>query len=538
MKKLLLFIAVVIPAYLLSQTDKSAERMLYDPNTIGEIRIKLPATNWVDALDSMRLYGENMMNGTVEIDGKRYAGAGVRFRGNNSYQLGLKRNPLQIKLNYTDKDTKHQGYTSLKLSSALRDPSLIREMLFYQIARKYTAAPRACYSKLYINDEYVGLFVNVESVDGQFLREHYNSDGNAFFKAGVDYKSPTPESCRQNIFGSLEYEENLACYKGNFEMSSAQGWLDLQELTRVLNQNPENIETVLDVDCALWMLALNNAMVNLNSYSGNYSINYYLYKDNFGRFQTIPWDLNLAFGSFKNTGKGSDLDLKELQKLDPLLHADNPYKPLISKLLANEFYKKMYLAHLRQILEENFTTGEYETLARAYQSRIAKAFEEDPNKSYSTDEFQRSLTETIGKRSKIPGIIELMSKRSRYLKSHPDLTALPSIVTEFSVQGRGKFDKQKINMFKINVKADRFPQRIHLYYRFGKDQPYRSMLLSEDTVGGLPAGAKAFTALVDAPTEDAEIECYVVAENAGAVSFFPANYRTQPKKVKISDLNK
>ncbi len=538
MKKLLLFIVACIPACLAAQTDKSAERMLYDPNTIGEIRIKLPANNWVDALDSMRLYGENMMNGEVEVDGKKYPGAGVRFRGNNSYQLGLKRNPLQIKLNYTDKNTKHQGYASLKLSSALRDPSMAREMLFYQIARKYTPAPRACYTKLYINDEYVGLFVNVESVDGQFLREHYNSEGNAFFKAGVDYKSPTPESCRQNIFGSLEYEENLACYKGNFEMSSAQGWLDLQELTRVLDRNPEKIETVLDVDAALWMLALNNAMVNLNSYSGNYSINYYLYKDNFGRFQTIPWDLNLAFGSYKNTGKGSDLDLKELQKLDPLLHAENPYKPLLSKLLANEFYRKVYLAHLRQILEENFANGEYETLARSYQTRIAKAFEEDPNKSYSTEEFQRSLAETIGKRSKIPGIIELMSKRTRYLKTHPDLTALPSAVTDFSVQGRGKFDKQKINMFKINVKADRFPQRMHLYYRFGKDQDYRSMLMSEDMVGGLPAGAKAFTALVDAPTEDAEIECYLVAENAGAVSFFPSTYRAQPKKVKLSDLNK
>ena len=538
MKKLLLFIVACIPACLAAQTDKSAERMLYDPNTIGEIRIKLPANNWVDALDSMRLYGENMMNGEVEVDGKKYPGAGVRFRGNNSYQLGLKRNPLQIKLNHTDKNTKHQGYASLKLSSALRDPSMAREMLFYQIARKYTPAPRACYTKLYINDEYVGLFVNVESVDGQFLREHYNSEGNAFFKAGVDYKSPTPESCRQNIFGSLEYEENLACYKGNFEMSSAQGWLDLQELTRVLDRNPEKIETVLDVDAALWMLALNNAMVNLNSYSGNYSINYYLYKDNFGRFQTIPWDLNLAFGSYKNTGKGSDLDLKELQKLDPLLHAENPYKPLLSKLLANEFYRKVYLAHLRQILEENFANGEYETLARSYQTGIAKAFEEDPNKSYSTEEFQRSLAETIGKRSKIPGIIELMSKRTRYLKTHPDLTALPSAVTDFSVQGRGKFDKQKINMFKINVKADRFPQRMHLYYRFGKDQDYRSMLMSEDMVGGLPAGAKAFTALVDAPTEDAEIECYLVAENAGAVSFFPSTYRAQPKKVKLSDLNK
>ncbi|MBK8428777.1 MAG: CotH kinase family protein [Lewinellaceae bacterium] len=61
-----------------------------------------------------------------------------------------------------------------------------------------------------------------------------------------------------------------------------------------------------------------------SSYTGNYSQNYYLYKDNFGRFQPVHWDLNLAFGSFKNTGKGSDLEIEDLQTLDPLLHADNP----------------------------------------------------------------------------------------------------------------------------------------------------------------------------------------------------------------------
>ena len=93
-------------------------------------------------------------------------------------------------------------------------------------------------------------------------------------------------------------------------MGSGEGWTDLQELTKVLNTDPGKIDRILDVDNALWMLALNNVMVNLSSYSGNHSINYYLYKDGNGRFQVVPWDLNLAFGSYKNTGSGSDLELK------------------------------------------------------------------------------------------------------------------------------------------------------------------------------------------------------------------------------------
>jgi hypothetical protein len=537
MKKLLLALITILPLAATAQTAK-AGRALFDKKSIGEIRITLPAKNWVDALDSMRIYGMGMLSGSATVDGVKYDGVGVRFRGDKSYQMGLKRNPFSIKLNHANPDQNHQGYTAIKLSSALRDPSMVREVLFYEIASKYMPASQACYSKLYINDEYVGVFINVESPDKQFLQTHYGSSGNSCFKAGVDYKPETPNTCKQNIFGSLEYEDNIECYKGNFEMLSASGWSELQELTRVLNNDPGNIHRILDVDRTLWMLALNNVMVNLSSYTGAHSINYLLYRDNNGRFQPILWDLNLAFGSFKNTGKGSDLDLKELQNLDPLLHADNPYKPLISQLLKDPLYKKMYLAHVRQIVDENFSSGAYEKRAQELQGLIVVPFYDDKNKVYSQEDFQRSLRETVGRKSKIPGIVELMSKRARFLKAHPELTPLPSAISEVKVEGRGKFENQKVNSFHITARADRFPRRLLLYYRFSDSEPYNVMPMDDDAAGALPSGMKAYAANVDAKSADAVLTYYIVAENAGTVAFSPLNYVGKPYTVKLSDLNK
>ncbi|MBK7938495.1 MAG: hypothetical protein IPJ82_16055 [Lewinellaceae bacterium] len=129
MKNFLFALLTVIPLAISAQGTKVA-RPLFDKKSIGEIRLTLPSKNWVDALDSMRIYGMGMMTASVTVDGIRYDGAGVRFRGDKSYQLGLKRNPLTIRLNNTVADQNHQGYTSLKLSSALRDPSLVREVLF------------------------------------------------------------------------------------------------------------------------------------------------------------------------------------------------------------------------------------------------------------------------------------------------------------------------------------------------------------------------------------------------------------------------
>lgn len=235
MKKLLFTLTIFLPVLMFAQAGKTV-RPLYDKKTIGEIRITFANKNWVDALDSMRVYGMGLMNATVNVDGQKYEGAGVRFRGDKSYQTGLKRNPFTIKLNHTNPEQNHQGYTSLKISSALRDPSLVREVLYQEIAGKYMPTPQANYTKLYVNEEYVGIFVNLESIDKQFVTSHFGSSGNAFFKAGVDYKPEVAATCKQNIYGSLEYEDNLDCYKGNFEMASGEGWNELQRWRRQLRR--------------------------------------------------------------------------------------------------------------------------------------------------------------------------------------------------------------------------------------------------------------------------------------------------------------
>jgi hypothetical protein len=286
------------------------------------------------------------------------------------------------------------------------------------------------------------------------------------------------------------------------------------------------------------MLALNNVLVNLNSYSGNYSQNYYLYKDDNGRFQPILWDLNLSFGSYKNIGSGSDLELKDLQRLDPLLHADNPLKPLISQLLKDPFYKKVYLAHIRQITEENIDNGWYEKRAQELQGLIVIPFSEDKNKYYTLDEFQNSLKATTGKRSKIPGIVELMSKRSKFLKNHAELTALPSTITDVKVAGRGKFENTKQTAFKITAKADRFPKKLIVHYRFSSKTPYKSITMEEEGGAEMPSGVKQFMASIESKSETEDLEYYITAENAGTVSFSPSNYTFKPLIAKISDLNK
>ena len=102
-------------------------------------------------------------------------------------------------------------------------------------------------------------------------------------------------------------------------MESDTGWLSLVNFIQILNNNSDNIENVLNVDRALWMHALNYSILNLDSYIG-YAQNYYLYMDEHGRYNTIPWDMNMSFGSFRYTDGTSvnTINIENMKKLNPL----------------------------------------------------------------------------------------------------------------------------------------------------------------------------------------------------------------------------
>jgi len=509
----------------------------YSPNKVHELRLKFEQNNWAYLLDSVRIQGDGLLLGDATVDGKKYENVGIRYRGTKSFATDSKRNAFHIKLNYINKNQNHTGYKTLKLSNALRDPSMVREVLSYEIARQYMPAPKAGYIKLYINGEYFGLFINVQAIDDKFLVDNFDSDDNSKFKCGMHVKQ-SPKKCLKNISASLQYEKNPTCYTANFEMKSKEGWDDLIELTRVLNEEPDKIESVLNVDRTLWMLAFNNVLVNLNSYSGQNSENYYIYKDAYGQFNPIIWDLNLSFGSFKNTGSGSDLKLDALQNLDPMLHADNPGKPLIHQLLKNPFYKKVYISHIRSIIYDHFVEGQYEKRAKALQATIQSSLMNDPNKFYNNNDFNASLTKTIGRRSKIPGIIELMSKRARFLKKHPEISIFPPEVEEINIVRRQKFQTSNIKTFQIQATVKKRAKRVKLFYRANATDSFSSVFMSDDGKSNDgAAGDKVFGVTIDPKGAFDSIEYYILTENAKAAGFDPPNYMFKPHTSTISELN-
>ncbi|KAA3655514.1 MAG: hypothetical protein DWQ10_17170, partial [Calditrichaeota bacterium] len=308
----------------------------YDINTINTVEITFTESNWDYLLDNLYAAGnEDRLLGSVVINGVKYDSVGVRYKGNSSYNANQIKNPLNIKLDYTIKDQELQGYGTLKLANAYKDPSFVREVLSYEVARNYMPASQANFAKVYINDTYLGLYSNVQDVDKHFASSHYYSRNNSFFKGELTNDSP------QNVVKIWGYfGEDSASYAAYYELESDDGWADLVNFLDVLNNNTESMEEVLNVDRHLWMLAYDILFVNLDS-PVNFAHNYYLYQDDAGRFNPIIWDLNENFGVFSMLLSSSSLTTYTMQRLDPFLNSTNSNFPIINKILSDPTYKKM-----------------------------------------------------------------------------------------------------------------------------------------------------------------------------------------------------
>lgn len=498
---------------------------LYQLNSIIDVKITFKESNWDSLLNVNKQEGidDRRLVGDVTINGVKYPQSGIRYKGSSSYfnvyKAGSTKLPFNVKVDHINKkQALPGGYTTLKLSNVFRDPSFLREVMAYEIARKYMPAPRANFARVYVNGQYVGLYNCTESVDEKFLTTFYGSDNGPLIKCDPDYTGKKIEGCPSTDKASLVYiGEDSLCYMNLYELEKGTYWKDLIAFIRVLNKSPEKLDSIFDVDQALWMLAFDNVLVNLDSYIGRLCHNYYLYKDKSGVFHPIVWDMNMCFGGFRYADEGPALSTDKMATLSPLLHIDNERRPMIKKVLSNPLYRKIYLAHLRTIVTENFSNGAYLKRGEEIQKLISPQVEKDANRLYPVETFTKNLHESVkADNVMIVGMEELMSKRADYLLSHPLLVDPGPEVAEavHKIVGKGA---------SISVKATG-AQNVWLFYRNGKFDRFEKVAMeSNDELVARDGSGKAPTVVWKAQVDNAKsLQYYIVAEGEKIATLSPA----------------
>jgi hypothetical protein len=476
-----------------------------------QIEIFFNEPNWDDSLDIYYANnnGERLIADSILIDGLKDDNVGIKYKGNSSYNNNNIKNPMNIKLDYINNGQSIDGYNVLKLSNGFRDPSFVREVLSYEIAREYMPAPKATYANVFVDGTLIGLYTCIQSIDDDFTNEQFYERNGPFFKAeNTGFSVP---GCMGSL-GILEHYLDTNCYQRAYEMQSSNDWEKLGNFLDTLNNHFTEIESVMHIDRALWMMAFENLTVSLDGPINSIPHNFYLFQNNNGIFSTILWDMNMAFGTFTN-GLPMPVSIADLQQLD-IFHNSNDFSnKLTSQIFSNERYKRMYVAHMRTILNEFFVNGFYSSRATQLQQIIGSDVVSDPNTFYTYNEFVNNLNVSVGP-NPITGITEIMSARIQYLQSLPEFTAAHPTITPLNTNSVLPYTSVNITAQISNS------DYAYLGYRFKFADKFEKLQMFDDGQhGDGVAGDGVFGATINVDARD--IQYYYYAENNDAGIFSP-----------------
>jgi spore coat protein CotH len=153
-----------------AQDTSSSTDQFFDASAVHVLKLSLHSDDWRRLKET---YQENTYYpADVTWNGIRVRNVGIRSRGSASRN---ERKPgLRVDMNRYVSDQRFLGLKSFVLDNNVQDESFVKERVAMRLFTQMgLPAPRETYARLYVNEEYVGVYSIVESVDKDFIERAY-----------------------------------------------------------------------------------------------------------------------------------------------------------------------------------------------------------------------------------------------------------------------------------------------------------------------------------------------------------------------------
>ena len=376
----------------------------------------------------------------VVIDGEGFKNVGLRAKGNTSLSnvssLGSDRYSFKLEFDHYDSGKSYHGLDKLCLNNVIQDNTYLKDYLTYQMMRAFgVAAPLCSFIFLTVNGQDWGLYLAVEGVEDSFLRRNYGAGHGALYKPdsmsfgagrgnGREFNMegfpfgdrgdlPAPPEVSEDLareedvqlpglpgggngpaggrgMGSddvkLKYAgDSLDSYANIFDNAKTEvSEADQNRLVQALKALGEgDVEAAVDVDKVLRYFVVHNFVVNGDSYTGSMVHNYYLYEED-GLLSMIPWDYNLALGTFQGNSAVSAVN----DPIDtPLSVTGSGDRPMADWIASGGEYTALYHQYFARFLE---MVDPAAIIDEAY-ALIAPYVERDPSKFCTQEAFEAGV---------------------------------------------------------------------------------------------------------------------------------------------------
>ncbi len=159
---------------------------------------------------------------------------------------------------------------------------------------------------------------------------------------------------------------------------------DKKRLIRALKALSEqsDLESTVSVEEVIRYFIVHNFLCNGDSYTGQMIHNYYLYEED-GQLSMIPWDYNLAFGSFSGGMGSSSVN----SAIDTPVSGDMSDRPMVAWIFSSDEYTEQY----HELFREFIDSVDFAQLVADTAALIDEYVEKDPTKFCTYEEFQKGV---------------------------------------------------------------------------------------------------------------------------------------------------
>ena len=296
-----LLLAAHVPAAAQDAADDAGDHW-FALDHVLDVAVELPPADWERLRRQTRTMAD-LFGGTeclarpfaqifswfsadVTVDGVRYGEVGVRKKGFLG-SLSSEKPSLKLRFDkYVDGQALGGALERVTLNNSVQDPSMLNTCLAYQVfAAAGLPAPRCNFASVTVNGERLGLYVQVEDVEGSLLERAFpGADGTGADAAGTLYEG-TVSDFRPG-------------FRGTFERKTAGDWTAIDAVTAAL-QDPspagrEALAAAVDLDRFLTFWAAEALVGHWDGYAGNRN-NFYVYGAPGEPLTFIPWGVDQTF---------------------------------------------------------------------------------------------------------------------------------------------------------------------------------------------------------------------------------------------------
>ena len=346
--------------------------VFYERGKVQEIRLQISSLNLKkmnEALPERKYVSASLIWRDIKIEN-----IGVRYKGNSSSQPNQKhKRGYLINVKKFNKDNRFLKLRRIALDNGVQFGSLFSEPIVTDILRDLNIpSSRYNYAKLFINDDYKGIYGNVERIDESFIERHFGSSRGPLFKVHM----PGPGA----NFSYVGNDTNQ--YKKGFEPKNKDAEKSFNELVSFIREidkvdqtsYEDTLHKQLILDHFLKITAVMLFAGCFDQLTGWNPHNYYLYRNpKTDLWSYIPWDLDVGF---TDRAFGSIPVIDGWNAAWPI--PGGPPKPILENIVSNKNLLKKYRETASILLENYFKPEKVHLKLNTLYSIIEDDLKRDP----------------------------------------------------------------------------------------------------------------------------------------------------------------